>query len=221
MNGVPFDHFLQSGFSLIRHQKDYPGDLFTCADCHTSEDGIKVDFVMNFCTDCHRINNPDFMTEHQIHFGKDCLACHDGIDRMADFDHDHSFVLDGKHAEIPCESCHTNKVFGGTPTACEGCHGEPAIHAGYFGQECENCHASNAWAPAKMKSHFFPLDHGDHGQLACEACHITRYTEYTCYGCHEHDPEAIRKKHQDEGITGTRLTDCMACHPDGLEHKDE
>ncbi len=219
LKGISFDHFSQSGFSLIRHHTDYTGSLLECAACHSSEDGFNVRFDLNFCTDCHTLNDPGFMAEHQTQFGIECLSCHDGIDRMAGFDHNQSFILDGKHAETSCEACHINKIFNGTPTQCSNCHAEPEIHAGYFGIQCENCHTTDAWAPAKMKSHTFPLDHGDQGVIACDVCHVTRYTEYACYGCHEHQPEEIVDKHQEEGITGARFEDCMACHPDGLERE--
>jgi len=221
MDGTTFDHFSQSGFSLIRHQTDHTGSLLPCNACHTSDDGFEVGFNLSFCIECHTSDNPVFMAEHQVQFGTECLSCHDGVDRMDDFDHNQSFVLDGAHAEVPCESCHTNKVFNDTPTACSDCHAEPDIHAGYFGLQCENCHTTAAWAPAKMQSHAFPLNHGDQGLVQCEVCHTSRYTEYTCYGCHERQPGEILDEHQEEGITGTRLEDCVACHPDGLKHEDD
>jgi hypothetical protein len=220
MDGVIFDHFKQFGFSLVRHQTDFTGSLLKCAACHTSEDGLTAAFKMEYCTNCHTSKDPEFMAEHDIQFGTECLSCHDGIDRMAQFDHNRIFILDGKHAEISCESCHFDKVFSGTPTLCVECHVEPEIHVGYFGVQCENCHTAEAWAPAKMQAHTFPLDHGEEGLIPCEVCHVNRYTEYTCYGCHEHQPEEIIDKHQEEDISGPRLEDCAACHATGEEHEE-
>jgi hypothetical protein len=220
LDGSLFDHFTQTGFSLNRHLADYAGAEMPCAACHTSPDGFKVAFDLNFCVDCHTLEDPAFMDEHQTQFGLDCLTCHDGVDRMHDFDHNRFFLLDGRHAEIECETCHANQQFSGTPSECAACHAEPEIHAGYFGLLCENCHSTTAWSPAQMVAHTFPLDHGENGLVACDVCHVERYTEYTCYGCHEHQPDEIRREHLEEGVSAAELPDCMACHPDGREHED-
>ena len=220
LEGMVFDHYEQTNFSLNRHLTNYSGDSLSCLDCHTSDDGIKVDFDIEFCITCHQLETPVYMQDHLAEFGIECVTCHDGVDRMANFNHDDFFVLDGSHVEISCEDCHQDKVFHDTPSACSECHIEPDIHAGYFGLHCESCHGTIAWAPAKMQSHTFPLDHGEEGLIDCETCHATRYTEYTCYGCHEHQPEDILNEHREEGISQTELVDCMACHPDGLEHDD-
>src|SRR3981189_1032150 len=39
------------------------------------------------------------------------------------FDHlSTGFELDGVHRDLPCEQCHLNAVFKGTPRNCGGCH---------------------------------------------------------------------------------------------------
>ena len=39
------------------------------------------------------------------------------------FDHlTTGFELDGVHRDLPCESCHLNAVFRGTPRDCATCH---------------------------------------------------------------------------------------------------
>ena len=220
LNGREFDHFADTQFSLGRHLKNYAAQPMKCGDCHTSPDGVEVLFELRYCVNCHERKDIVFMDEHQTQFGMDCLVCHDGVDRMQDFDHASFFVLDGAHSESECVACHVDQVFRGTPSACAACHREPEIHAGIFGLQCENCHSTSAWAPAQMVEHTFPLDHGDQGMVACETCHIERYTEYTCYGCHEHQPGEILSEHLEEGISQTELIDCVACHPDGREHKD-
>jgi hypothetical protein len=220
LDGRVFDHFDDAGFSLSRHLSDYSSDSVHCSGCHTSGDGFTVSFELAFCAECHAQEDPAFMEEHQRQFGQDCLACHDGIDRMSDFDHDRFFILDGKHAEVSCENCHLDQVFSDTPSLCMDCHEEPEIHRGYFGLQCENCHETSAWSPAKMSDHDFPLDHGESGLVACEVCHNTRYTEYTCYGCHEHQPGEILEEHLDEGISQAELVDCIACHPNGFKDED-
>lgn len=220
MDGQLFDHFEQTGFSMARHMTNYENQLITCMDCHISADGINVAFELRFCVDCHTDHDSIYMVSHQTQYGLECLACHDGIDRMHDFDHARVFILDGAHTDIDCAACHINQVFSGTPSECMACHIEPEIHAGDFGLQCENCHNSTAWSPAQMAAHNFPLDHGEQGLVSCETCHEERYTAYTCYGCHEHQPGEIMSEHLEEGISQVELVDCVACHPDGREHDD-
>jgi hypothetical protein len=216
MNGALFDHFTQTNFSLNLHLTNFAGGSMGCADCHNSPDDFKVTFELDFCVNCHTQEDAVFMQEHQTQFGLDCLTCHDGVDRMHDFDHARFFILDGAHADITCESCHVDQLFTSTPADCSACHAEPEIHAGYFGLQCENCHSTTAWSPAQMVAHTFPLDHGEQGLIACEVCHVDRYTEYTCYGCHEHQPGEILSKHLEEGISRGELENCIACHATGL-----
>lgn len=220
LDGRIFDHFEVAQFSLDRHLLNYAGQPMICGDCHTSPDGFKVSFDLQFCINCHIAVDTAFISEHQAQFGTDCLTCHDGLDRMHNFDHARFFVLDGAHTGVDCNTCHMDQVFNGTPSECAACHSEPEIHAGVFGLKCESCHSSAAWTPAQMVEHTFPLDHGEQGQVACETCHEERYTGYTCYGCHEHQPGEILSEHLDEGISQAELADCMACHPDGQEHDD-
>jgi hypothetical protein len=188
-----------------------------CHDCHL-EERLVADLVD--CVECHTAGQPDFTPDHAGLFGNDCLACHDGRDTLVNtFDHDDFFILDGSHLEVDCAECHTNPILAGTPTDCAGCHEEPAVHAGLFGLDCVRCHTTEAWTPAQLTRHTFPLDHGDEGQIACQTCHTETYAEYTCYNCHEHDPEETAETHIDEGITD--FEDCVACHPTGQEDEAE
>jgi hypothetical protein len=143
------------------------------------------------------------------------VECHDGADRMRGFDHQKVFALDGKHASIACIACHKDQVFKGTPTKCVQCHTEPAIHAGFFGLECQDCHNSQAWAPAFLRQHPFPLQHGGQGEAPCQECHPSKYAEYTCYGCHQHQSDAIAKSHAPLKIAAADLNNCATCHPAG------
>ncbi|HNB53181.1 MAG TPA: cytochrome c3 family protein [Anaerolineales bacterium] len=208
-----FDHNTQTRFSLVKHQADYSGNLMNCADCH--ETNLET-VDLNVCTTCHAQADAVFMSTHTQQFGTDCLACHDGVDRMHDFDHANFFVLDGRHAEIECVACHAEQ-FAGTPAECVACHAEPSIHAGVFGLQCENCHSTTAWTPASLKVHSFPLDHGGEGIIACETCHTTTYVQYTCDACH--DPAEMIQKHNEEGISD--ISNCVECHPTGTEDEAE
>ncbi|HYL17478.1 MAG TPA: cytochrome c3 family protein, partial [Burkholderiales bacterium] len=73
------------------------------------------------------------------------------------FDHiTTGFELLGQHRNVPCESCHANAIFKGTPTACASCHGvgtavrasaKPATHI-LSTDQCQDCHTPWAWNPA-------------------------------------------------------------------------
>src|ERR1700741_4516445 len=89
------------------------------------------------------------------------------------FDHmTTGFELLGQHRDLPCESCHANAIFKGTPTACASCHGvgtqiratsKPADHI-MSTDQCDACHTPIAWKPAV---------NFDHTQTrgSCSTCH--------------------------------------------------
>jgi len=216
-NGQPFDH-ANTGFSLALHSQDYAGQPLTCQACHPA---LISSASQVTCQDCHASHDAAFMDEHVLTFGADCAGCHDGSDRMANFDHAAVFPLEGRHAALQCLDCHTAQNFTAAQAACVSCHAEPAIHAGFFGTNCQECHTADAWQPARLLEHAFPLDHG--GQIsACVTCHAGAYTQYTCYSCHEHNNEAaLRQEHAEEGIGADRFPDCAACHLDGRKPDDD
>lgn len=160
------------------------------------------------------------MTSHQELFGGACLDCHDGVDRLSDFDHENIFPLAGRHAELDCSDCHQDKAFRRTPAECGSCHTEPEIHMGFFGSKCQYCHTDEAWLPAFLHMHAFPLDHGQESDAACTTCHTGTYTEYTCYACHDHQAAAILESHTGFGITAMELPPCASCHPSGLRNEE-
>ncbi|WP_423226370.1 cytochrome c3 family protein [Candidatus Amarolinea aalborgensis] len=172
--------------------KVYKGTPTSCVSCHLKDD------------------------KHQGQFGDDCAGCHTPEDwAKATFDHSKTaFALTGAHINTACTKCHTDNVFKGTPQACARCHADPAYHKGVFGADCQTCHATSAWSPARFNlRHVFPLDHGEGGVSACRACHPDSLKAYTCYGCHEHTPTGIQAKHVEEGIRD--FQDCVRCHADG------
>ena len=208
-NGFNHD---RTGFVLAKHAKNYDGQPLACKACHNGD--VKQS-TLPTCVACHTDHDAAFMQKHQAEFGGDCLQCHDGADRMANFDHARVFVLDGKHTDLACEKCHAEQKFHGTPTTCAGCHKEPEIHAGAFGQKCQYCHTSQAWSPALLKEHTFPLNHGADKESDCATCHSGPYQVYTCYTCHDHQPQEIQKSHARLNLDQASLDDCVACHLDG------
>jgi hypothetical protein len=211
LEGLVFDHFEQTGFSLVRHELDFDGALLNCISCHT---GSLLELDPGICVQCHTAPMPEFMAAHIAEFGPGCLDCHDGVDRMANFEHAAVFPLEGAHETLACAACHADQQFAGIPNQCSGCHAEPEIHAGLFGLNCQNCHTAAAWQPAALTSHNFPLDHGDEGEIPCQTCHLSSFTQYTCDECHV--PAEMLEEHNKEDIFNIAGR-CTECHPTGLK----
>ena len=135
---VAFDHD-QSAFPLIgKHAKA------ACADCHKTPD-FKATPVA--CASCHEDKH------HEGRLGSDCGSCHNAVDwRLVRFDHarDANYALEGAHAVIRCEKCHTEQKPASLklPTDCMSCHKAEDVHHGAFGQDCARCHKPAAWKPA-------------------------------------------------------------------------
>jgi hypothetical protein len=204
--GAQFDHTL-AAFKLVgRHQ------TVECAQCHVNN---IFKGTPQTCVACHQKDD-----EHQGAFGTDCAQCHTpSAWKDATFDHNlAAFKLTGAHVSVPCEKCHANGVFKGTPQTCVGCHAEPQEHRGAFGTDCAQCHTTQTWQGATF-DHVFPLNHGESGNIACQTCHTTTdFKQYTCYGCHEHDPADIQARHLEEGIGD--FQDCVRCHARGQREEE-
>jgi len=91
------------------------------------------------------------------------------------FDHVKTgFPLTGAHVILPCETCHTQGTFRGTPKNCESCHsrGSRVQTTTFKGpnhivttQSCNQCHSSTAsWKVARF-SHIGAIPH------QCGQCH--------------------------------------------------
>lgn len=90
-----------------------------------------------------------------------------------DFDHDETgFPLDFKHALEPCESCHLQGIFVGTPRRCVDCHSHgsrirasaaSADHIRVIG-DCDYCHRSDAWPIVARVDHAVVVG-------SCANCH--------------------------------------------------
>jgi uncharacterized paraquat-inducible protein A len=85
------------------------------------------------------------------------------------FDHYRTgFPLEGRHASIGCESCHSNAVFKGTPRTCGRCHnnllaeGKPFRHVP-TSLGCDSCHTPLDWRTSRF-------DHTDYS-AGCVRCH--------------------------------------------------
>ncbi|HSS40729.1 MAG TPA: hypothetical protein VLT58_18325, partial [Polyangia bacterium] len=138
---LKFDHARQSRFPL-----EGAHATLACGSCHAPErkPGVGQGVVRYkplpvTCAGCHA-------DEHQGQFGvrADCAGCHGSKTfKETTFSHEDrrrtEFGLGGKHATVPCASCHPRVDvapgiravwYRGVPTACADCHVD--FHHGDF-----------------------------------------------------------------------------------------
>jgi hypothetical protein len=128
-----------------------------------------------------------------------------------------TFPLDGRHRDLPCESCHRQNVYKGTPAKCYDCHWVRRQDDRYrlqLGTQCEQCHRTTAWSAvrwdhAAMTS--MPLG-AAHQRLTCQSCHANntfKTAQTTCASCHMKDYQATKTpNHAAAGFP----TACETCH---------
>jgi hypothetical protein len=153
-----------------------------CTQCHI-KDVFKG--TPSTCFACHQKDD-----QHQGQLGQDCGACHSPKGwKPSTFDHNlAAFKLEGQHAVVECQECHTTGDFKSTPTTCFACHEKDDEHKGKFGKDCSVCHTPASWQGATFDHNLaaFKLT-GAHVNVACEKCHINgvfKGTASTCSGCH-------------------------------------
>jgi len=181
----------KTGYPLVGAHAAIP-----CAKCHV-QSAVKVRLSASRCADCHR-------DPHGGVFREDCASCHreTGFAKAA-FDHASrtKFPLDGRHAEIPCASCHRREApkgaatravdFRGLQSECASCHRD--VHRGELGNLCQKCHSSRSFRVEAFthprRPDFFAEGHAS---VACEKCHGTKSSpdrrfarvSFTCASCH-------------------------------------
>ncbi|MEZ5946915.1 MAG: hypothetical protein R3C04_08730 [Hyphomonas sp.] len=115
-----------------------------CEDCHVTKAFLDASSA---CHDCHADDDV-----HKGGLGPDCASCHNPKGwAFWSFNHDTqtSFALQGAHASVACEGCHTSNAKGRfkTSSRCVSCHSADDKHRGAFGSSCERCHNTEAfWA---------------------------------------------------------------------------
>ncbi|MFN8063062.1 MAG: hypothetical protein U0Q12_28175 [Vicinamibacterales bacterium] len=202
-----------------------------CTACHRNNvyRGTSRD-----CVGCHRNEYDRAQTPNHVQAGfpTTCDQCHRPTDTAwrggsaaGSFNHNAVFPLQGLHATQPCQACHRNGIYKGTPRDCVGCHRSDYdrsqnpnhVQAG-FPTTCEQCHKATdpAWRGAGAGSSFnhasvFPLV-GVHATQACAACHrngIYKGTPRDCVGCHK--PDYDRTQNPNHAQAGLPTT-CDQCH---------
>lgn len=216
-----FDHN-KTGYVLNGAHKE-----LKCISCHTPklhkakmEKKLKPTSFLGLetnCISCHK-------DVHKNSLGVDCLSCHTQtrFKPAQNFNHNNAqFKLTGKHKDLECISCHKieekqgEKVqkFKGIPFKnCLSCHVD--VHKGKFGNNCTECHTTNAFTQIINKEKFdhsktsYPLL-GLHKQVACASCHTNgikkRLAFNSCNSCHTDFHKGAFKRKQS-------APDCNSCH---------
>src|SRR6202163_2171441 len=141
------------------------------------------------------------------------------------FDHlTTGFELDGVHRDLPCESCHLNAVFRGTPRNCGVCH----ITGSTFNatpKTATHIQSTNNCAACHDTTSFRPSVHFTHAEVmgSCVSCHngtiaqgkdpkIHPQTNDTCEACHTvmswNPPKTVDHMQIPLSVQGF----CIICH---------
>ncbi len=214
-----FDHNRRTKFRLdgAHAGKD-------CYGCHKKNSITKPNRA---CESCHAKDD-----QHKGRFDKmgDCGGCHGTRDFKSDqsrFDHGKrtSFVLQAKHAVIPCRKCHRGRspddferFDPGLRKDCMGCHQHEKVHDKQFkSSECLNCHlkpgerkfTNEAAKTFHGPDSEFPLT-DSHANLKCEQCHkeADRFDDQT--------PNCGENCHKDRLHKGSLGPECTRCHEGGV-----
>lgn len=105
--------------------------------------------------------------------GSLCVSSVDALDLEVEFDHDETnFPLEFKHSIAPCESCHLQGIFAGTPRRCVDCHSNSgrikasapsSQHIRVIG-DCDYCHRPDLWTNVIRVDHSVVIG-------SCASCH--------------------------------------------------
>jgi hypothetical protein len=170
-----------------------------CTKCH----GLGHDSIDPNCLECHteiqwsitqgvglhaRQRDTSCARCHPEHAGRDFDLIDWGKGGRDGFDHGQTgFPLEGKHARIDCDRCHTSQ-FQSSPVAhmikstkershlglesrCGACHGD--VHEQRLGEECQECHDATGWRNTPRFDHRSTgyVLRGKHETLECAKCH--------------------------------------------------
>jgi hypothetical protein len=226
------------GDCLSCHEDDNVHQDFmgtSCSDCHSPTDWLEVEFdhdttdwplighhIDALCLDCHEDQTfqgapsncygchaeDDF---HDGRSGEECENCHnptDWTDTSFNHERDTDFPLQGSHADLACDDCHSEDPFSDdNEPVCVTCHLEDDNHDGHFGDQCDTCHVSTEWLKVAF-DHDIDTEHplvGAHEEINCTDCHVEPIFDVAlqgnCHDCHaEDDPH--------EGEQGIVCKDC-------------
>ena len=181
-----FDHDSEDydGYKLEGKHRDVK-----CAECHIK--GVYKP-IKETCITCHKDDD-----DHKDELGKVCETCHtvnDWKEIELDHDRDTDFPLTGKHNNVECNECHTEKkgdrkIYKNDLFECEDCHDD--YHDGEYEEKCKSCHTQYDWEPRDYK-HYEKTGYrleGAHNDTECTNCHISGGSKFknvkrVCGECH-------------------------------------
>src|SRR5665647_2060632 len=139
----------------------------SCFTCHP--DGTKN------CSYCHKPRHAN---------RGPCQNCHNLGAWTGGKNFAHPQPLIGKHAQISCQTCHTQGV-SVKPDGCITCHGDQ--HNGL--KNCVDCHQLTGWIPSTFR-HPQEGPHVPNGdeKLQCNACHLNGFGQKASCPCHGNNP---------------------------------
>ncbi len=220
---VTFDH-TRTGFILRGvHAK------VACSACHGADLSRAVPQT---CAACHR-------DTHVGEFGARCQGCHEETSWKplftADAHRRTNFPLNGRHAFIACEECHTNqrdRSFTRSTVDCISCHqsdyartaGSSIDHAAAgFPTTCRDCHLPYRWQGAHFAEHAtcFEINAGPHANIRCTECHTAmpnvvgasgacNTNSASCTRCHSCN--SVDARHASVGAYQCKDRKCWECH---------
>ena len=190
-----------------------------CSKCHPQAKW-KLPAWKGDCVTCH-----DSPHGGQLFDTKKCNLCHSPAASslaVVKFDHrkDAGYALQGDHAQLKCDACHTARLGKRKPSgACETCHADDNRHGDRFKAfgnppSCTTCHSQRAWKKQSVFDHgaktAFKLT-GKHAITDCRTCHRgTKPAEFEafqiangCMSCHQHKQAHGGKYANNE---------CLTCH---------
>ncbi len=183
--------WLEIGFD--HETTDYPlvgkHEEVICADCHEDK---TFRTTPTTCFGCHLDDDP-----HDGRSGEACENCHNPTDWSdSSFDHarDTDFPMDGGHATLECDDCHSEDPFTDSlEMSCVSCHLEDDNHDGHFADQCDTCHGTELWTTV-LFDHNADTEHlliGAHESIECIDCHVEPVFDVTletaCNDCHADD----------------------------------
>ncbi len=204
-----------------------------CVKCHDPNDNSIVQ--SSKCLSCHKGIASRLRSGKGFHAKVGAGACqschrdHRGVGASiiplnpATFDHNLTgWPLQGPHAEVRCEKCHTGTRPGGrvrtylsASAVCGSCHADVHGFSRSSLKQCDKCHNVFGWGRLNANSSFnhnadtkYKLD-GGHAKVKCSECHKSggRFSPLPfgdCKNCHEDEHRGLFARWQCSGCHSTK-----------------
>jgi len=209
-----------------------------CGDCHAGGD-FKRPIAFAQCANCHSPDPHKGQFQARVSKGE-CSECHNvnGWKPSLFGAKEHAtshYPLEGKHAAVACEKCHTpagkDTIYKVKFAACTDCHQDAhdkQFAAAPYQNRCEQCHTvkdfhHSTFTIAKHKDTRFLLT-GAHVAVSCADCHKAglggrtdkilpfHFEDRTCTACHTDPHKGEFKERMAQKRADGRPLGCEACH---------